>query len=700
MLQNIVTKIMIVLLAVGLFAPVVAIAINQHEERPTPVMETSEPMAELPEFKPPMSRHAFKRAVHRLELASKRKNLKGALLRRVLNGTQSNDSTEENDTVEIKTGLQCADCGCLEEHGYAIDEELNPAQCADCYYYPTVEEVEITTRKHAKSRAVDCFACGVSIHQGETKHMMKYENMHTKKAHCDQCADEIIGLKADEIITKQARSQSLSALIAPIFLALVVSIFAPKLAFSVPFLAVGKMHLSAELEACKAEGYKIRSHSKSNPAKCISCKCEITKGELKAMLPYAGYTQNKAHCRECAHITWVKISANPTPKVEPKTDPVPEPKPEPATQPNEPTAPKVAEKIKTQIKGDKGSQLVELIAQLGGVDEAEVRRIVNEETAQIQEKFADQINDQLSKISKPTLLEIKPMKGEKIKIEGVQHHKMTQLLFYIMKTRNENNLYLWGDAGTGKTRICVDLFGLLKAGGWFKEMGLKKATVEKNVFILSCNKDIQSQELLGRESPRFFDDGSGRPAGEWDFILGALLPVFRDGGIICLDEIDRLHESTLSALNAILANGFVYTPKGEKIVRHPACVIVGTANTKGNGGSGKYSATRQQDGATLDRFTGRKIHIDYDPAIEDSIAGSAELAQKFRDMRNAFEAHGLDEAIISYRSIIVARNDIEAGISQEYALYNIASQWGEENAFKAGFTEVPTFDFSSAWGGA
>jgi hypothetical protein len=69
-------------------------------------------------------------------------------------------------------------------------------------------------------------------------------------------------------------------------------------------------------------------------------------------------------------------------------------------------------------------------------------------------------------------------------------------------------------------------------------------------------------------------------------------------------------------------------------------------------------------------------------------------------MRNAFEAHGLDEAIISYRSIIVARNDIEAGISQEYALYNIASQWGEENAFKAGFTEVPTFDFSSAWGGA
>lgn len=636
---------MIVLLAVGLFAPVVAIAINEHEEQPTPVMETSEPiMAELPEFKPPMSRHAFKRAVHRLELASKRKNLKGALLRRVLNGTQSNDSTEENDTVEIEAGLQCAFCGCLEEHGYAIDEELNPAQCADCYYYPA-EEIE-----HA--------------------------------------------------INKEARSQSLSALIAPIFFALVVSIFAPKLAFSLPFLAVGKMHLSAELEACKAEGYKIRSHSKSNPAKCISCKCEITKGELKAMLPYAGYTQNKAHCRVCAHETWVKISANPTPKVEPKTDPVPEPKPEPATQPNEPTAPKVAEKIKTKIKGDKGSQLVELIAQLGGVDEAEVRRIVNEETAQIQEKFADQINDQLSKISKPTLLEIKPMKGEKIKIEGVQHHKMTQLLFYIMKTRNENNLYLWGDAGTGKTRICVDLFGLLKAGGWFKEMGLKKATVEKNVFILSCNKDIQSQELLGRESPRFFDDGSGRPAGEWDFILGALLPVFRDGGIICLDEIDRLHESTLSALNAILANGFVYTPKGEKIVRHPACVIVGTANTKGNGGSGKYSATRQQDGATLDRFTGRKIHIDYDPAIEDSIAGSAELAQKFRDMRSAFEAHGLDEAIISYRSIIVARNDIEAGISQEYALYNIASQWGEENAFKAGFTEVPTFDFSSAWGGA
>ena len=229
------------------------------------------------------------------------------------------------------------------------------------------------------------------------------------------------------------------------------------------------------------------------------------------------------------------------------------------------------------------------------------------------------IEKKAEELKAPLRIELKKNK-KVIKIDGIQHRKLPEILFSIVNA-GAINLNLTGEAGTGKTFLIDQIHKALEASGWFKQMGVKG---KRECFILSANKDMQAPELIGRESPRFFDDGNGKDAGEWAFIEGAILPNFKNGGIVGLDEMDRFADSTLSALNAGLANGFITTPKGERIMRHPACIIVATGNTKGQGASPKYISANRQDSATLDRFACNFIDIDYDPAIEDAVCGSAE----------------------------------------------------------------------------
>ena len=84
-------------------------------------------------------------------------------------------------------------------------------------------------------------------------------------------------------------------------------------------------------------------------------------------------------------------------------------------------------------------------------------------------------------------------------------------------------------------------------------------------------------------------------------------------------------------------------------MRHPACIIVATGNTKGQGASPKYISANRQDSATLDRFACNFIDIDYDPAIEDAVCGSQELADAVREVRRLSEVHGIKGAVFSYR---------------------------------------------------
>jgi MoxR-like ATPase len=94
-----------------------------------------------------------------------------------------------------------------------------------------------------------------------------------------------------------------------------------------------------------------------------------------------------------------------------------------------------------------------------------------------------------------------------------------------------------------------------------------------------------------------------------------LRQAYENGGVLCLDEIDNASDTTVTGLNALMANGHGSFPDGI-IARHPRFVLVATANTPLRGGSRNHSGRRALDGATLDRFAFLEWH--YDTALEDA----------------------------------------------------------------------------------
>ena len=607
-----------------------------------------------------VSRHAFKRAVHRLELASKRKNLKGAILRALFFKAKK-DTAPLNEVDEFDICPMCGDVECN------TAPHFTNGLCADC----NIDEGLLQVSGNTDDETVETVR-SIAFTLG------------------------VVGLSA-----------------------LISWYFVPQIGILGVGLMAKRQPTPATLKAYKDRDFTVRKYSKHAPKSCKACSATIFKGDYMVMLPLYG-KQNKPVCQACAESENFKaeyLGSEPIP-TPPKTQPV-EPVSPVATMTKkmtidlEPTAPKVNENealkaIRDIVGGGVDEELVRQIATKVSLEqwnlnsEALAKVIGEQMTAQSEqfEAIKKGIDEKLESIGNPTILHVKAGKKPALKIKGIVHEKMSELMWRIVRSGAMNNLYLHGDAGTGKTKICEQLFEALIGAGYWKSHGLKKPTEAKNMFILSCNKDLQSQELIGRESPRFFDDGSGRPAGEWDYIKGAIAPVFENGGLIVLDEIDRLHPSTLSALNAVLANGFFYTPKGEKILRHSSTVFVGTANTMGQGSDPKYNAANTQDSATLDRFAGQFVKIDYSKAIENAVAGSVAFADKFREVRRLANEHEISRVVISYRAIASAAEHVAAGASEDWALRNLCVQWGEENALKMGYGEDIDLDFTdeNMWG--
>jgi len=654
-MQNKIMQTIMFMLAVMLL-PTVSIDMTETNEA-QPLNETADCALEegrIMQQSTPQNRHAFKRAVRRFSLRFGRRRLKWRIIRSMFGigktATQSTVSPTENETQT----------------------------CNEVNICPICEDVESNTAPH--------FSNGLCA---------------------DCCIDEGF-LEA----TENRCTAPLSAVIASVSFALIIALIAPKLAFSVPF--VGLMARQPKPIKFEQFGKLARKHSK-NAIQCKVCAVQIERGAYKVMLPLAGYKQNKPHCFDCAvENTWFKEQGGRTPPTPPT------PKEEmPRSPPKEvekvPLKDDIGEEIKQGMNGakagDKASQLADLIGQLatGQIDENEVRkisrRVFSEEFDETSKALGQNVSDAIvgltsiiekkaEELKAPLRLELKKNK-KVIKIEGIQHHKLPEILFSIVHA-GAINLNLTGEAGTGKTYLIDQIHNALQESGWFKEMGVKG---KRECFILSANKDMQAPELIGRESPRFFDDGNGEDAGEWAFIEGAILPNFKNGGIVGLDEMDRFADSTLSALNAGLANGFITTPKGERIMRHPACIIVATGNTKGQGASPKYISANRQDSATLDRFACNFIDIDYDPAIEDAVCGSSELADAVREVRRLADVHGIKGAVFSYRCMIEARKYMEAGCSLEYVMRRMCNAYGDEACIKLGYGDDVPFD-ATLWGSA
>lgn len=584
---------------------------------------------------------------------------------------------------------QCAVCGVHQDDGFAVDITLKPSPlCVDCWAEP-----------------MDCEA---------------------------------------------VQGSGLRALAVPLCAAAVLAIFAPQWA-GLALIGATRQPLPDWAKKAKNEhGANIRRHSKHTMAQCAKCPGGIFNGDLKAMLPASGYTQNKPHCAACAQSHYARLG---TP--EPTPEPTPAPTPEPASsrpvnrkadtcavcavpvaaragfihsesprgkkircaehaetpygEPAEPEPPVVETAIPAAVEtalsasndGEKMAQLVALLSSFGGADEATVRRMVQEETASLPaaldeirtaqkglEKAAlKAVEARLEALNRPVVLHHGEPSEPLTPPGEVEHHMLPMFLRTIGALNAEGapmNLQAIGPAGTGKTHLAEVIFARLRTLGFFENLtGLPDCAT-----VVSCNEEMQPSDLMGRVSPRFFDDGTGAPAGTWAFTIGPGLRQFCTPGVLVFDEVDTLAPATASALNAMLANGYITDTDGVRHFRHPRCVVYATANTRGDGGTRDYTASHTQSLAFLDRFAGGRIEVDFSPAIEEALAPLG-IVERIREMRRVAEAQRMSRTVISYRALTAAAALHRAGWTEEQAVAQIAHGFDAARAEVWGYGAEP-----------
>lgn len=204
------------------------------------------------------------------------------------------------------------------------------------------------------------------------------------------------------------------------------------------------------------------------------------------------------------------------------------------------------------------------------------------------------------------------------------------------------NFYLVGPAGTGKTTLCKMLGELL----------------DMPVTILSCNSGTSPAEITGFKYPE------PRPS--------AVSQAIGQRGIIVFDEITMLDASVAAAANALLANNEIYTSVG-LVKRDPDCIIIATANTIGDGANRVYVGNNQLDAATLDRFVGGFIEVDYSKQYEFNNFDH-EVVHYVHGLRKVIETNGF-RRIASTRTIIACHKLKKAGLEWKTCA---TAQWSEE----------------------
>jgi cobaltochelatase CobS len=170
---------------------------------------------------------------------------------------------------------------------------------------------------------------------------------------------------------------------------------------------------------------------------------------------------------------------------------------------------------------------------------------------------------------------------------------------------SRNNVYLYGKAGTGKTRLAVDVAKYLKKG-------------EKQYsYELNCSQWTSPIQIIGGWSIRGYQEGQLELA--WKY-----------GGLLILDELPKLDANTAGLLNAALSETageagevFITNGRGEKIPKHKDFMVIGTGNTDLKSTELKFSGNNRQDYSLVDRFVGSMYMIGYNYALEKRLLYTA-----------------------------------------------------------------------------
>lgn len=255
----------------------------------------------------------------------------------------------------------------------------------------------------------------------------------------------------------------------------------------------------------------------------------------------------------------------------------------------------------------------------------EVNKQVAEKTAQLEKEYQKKIeefenNSDTKEIHHTYTIK---SKDKETTIETGKTPLTKHFGFICDLVANNENVYIWGAAGNGKTHTAI------KVG---EALGLE-------TYVQSAI--LNDYDLDG------YADANG------NYIQSPLYTAMTKGGLFILDDFTTGDGRACNKLLDVLANRVHCFPVVGMVKAHEDFRIVATDNTTGNGATADYNQRDQFDGALLDRFA-FKIKMQYEEEIENTIAPTvAPFGRCFR--------YAADEKIISYRILQSLEKSLQYG---------------------------------------
>lgn len=293
-----------------------------------------------------------------------------------------------------------------------------------------------------------------------------------------------------------------------------------------------------------------------------------------------------------------------------------------------------------------------------GID---LSQVVSESlSSYIKENEESIINDKLKEIVEKAVSKLKPTyittPGRKKVIAVIKErlHKVFEDALFLAES--EGQVYLVGDAGTGKTTLAKQISQALSL----------------SFAHISCSAGMSEGHILGR----MLFDGTYVPS---DFVKA-----YENGGVFLFDEIDSADSNTLLVVNSALANGVLSVPNRKDnptAKRHPEFICIVAGNTLGEG-SADYTGRNFLDSAFLDRFTASKLLVDYDEKLEKEIMnGYKEEYETLKQFREIIKKEGLNK-ILSTRVFVSAKRQMDLGKTLKEVLKTYTLGWATEELTK------------------
>ena len=167
--------------------------------------------------------------------------------------------------------------------------------------------------------------------------------------------------------------------------------------------------------------------------------------------------------------------------------------------------------------------------------------------------------------------------------------------------RAGRSVILEGPVGVGKTQLALSVTS---------EMGVP-------IFRVDGDSRYSEQKLAGTFDPTTVVQ---KGYSEESFIPGPLVQAMRQGGVLFINEMNRLPEGVQNILLPAIDEGSIQVPRLGEVRSRPGFVVIATQNPK------EFVATSQLSEAILDRF--ELITLDYQSEEEEVEIVMGALASK------------------------------------------------------------------------